>query len=443
MPRTAIRALLVALLIVSMGPLATAQDQPGLVGVQISPTRVEQDLDGRGFVFQVSIKNNESTPREIRLRITGLGHDLDGRPTFPEPSAAAEAVAIEGEDRFVLQPGATGTTTLRGRIPSGQPALYGALVARYSVPGEDDGQVAIRSQVASYFLLRGPKPWRQTLRAVDVGVLPPTDEQAEAGGPYTVFGAAKNTGNAHLYARGTMRIFKNGELLDVVKLPENAIVPGYARRIGGTWEPEEVPDGTYHLEAVLRDPEVTMEGDVEFFDGYLEATAAEIAEMRGVEEQVSLAVVNTGTIAFAPSVTLVATRGGEEVSTETFALEELEPDGVDELVWEPELGPGLYDVTAQVADPEGDLLDQDVTGLKVPGPPWLWIAIGVAVALLLMLLFLWRRRRAEESPREVATRPQQPRSGTGRPAARPAPQPVGSSRPPGAPPPPPPPPPGR
>ena len=433
MLRTAGRALALAVLAISVAlPALRAQEQPQLVGVQISPTRVEEDLDGRGFVIDVSMKNNESTPREISLRITGLGHDLDGRPTFPEPSAAADAVTIEGETRFELGPDEVRTFRLRGRIPDGQPALYGAVVARFGEPGEDEGQVTVRSQVASYFLLRGPKPWRQTLRPVNVGVLPPTDEEAEDGGPYTVFAAAKNTGNAHLYARGTLRIFKDGDLLDVVRLPEEAIVPSFARRITGVWEPDEVPDGIYHLEATLRDPEVEMEGDVEFFDGYLEATAAEILDIRGVEERVDLAVANIGSVTFAPTVVLTATDGDETVATETFTMAELEPDATDDLSWEPDLGGGVYDVTAEVTGPDGELLDQDVTGLRIPGFPWLWVAVAAAALLLLLiLLLLWRRRRRDRSPRPA------------RKPAPAAPAPVVSRRPPGVPPPPPPPPPGR
>ena len=441
MPRHARRTLtFLSVSLLLLASVAVAQEEePTLAGVQISPARVEQDLDGRGFVIEVLMKNHEDTPRDVSLRITGLGHDLDGGPTFPEPSAATDAVEIESESRFTLLPGATKMTILRGRIPDGQPALYGALVARYSEPGGDGGQVAVRSQVASYFLLRGPKPWRQTLRPVGVGVLPPTDEQAEAGGPYTVFGAVKNTGNAHLYARGVMRVFRDGELLDTVRLPGQAIVPTYARRIVGTWEPEEVPDGIYHFEASVRDPKVAMEGDVEFFDGYLEATAAEIAQITGVEEQVRLTVVNTGSIAFPPVITLTATSGGEEVASETFELDEVDPDSTEEVAWTSDLGSGVYDVTATVSTPEGDLLDQDVTGLAIPGLPWLWIALGaVALFLLLLLLFLWRRRRREERPKTKrsgvaplpAVQPVPPR-----PAMQPA------ARPPGVPPPPPPPPP--
>ena len=428
---------LAALLLLSLIPLARGQGV-GVVGVQISPVIIEQDLDGRGFVTEVTITNNEPEARDIDLRITGLGHDLDGTPQFPQPSEASDAITIEGERRFTLQAGTSQRVTLRGRIPNDQPSLYAGLVARFAQPSETGGQIAVRSQVTSLMLLRGPKPWRQTLEPLDAGVLQnPAAEQTGSCAPYTVFGAAENTGNVHFYVAGTARITKDGQLVDKVSLKRNAIIPGYARRIGGIWEPAEVPDGSYHIEASLRSPKITVEGDVEFIDGCLETALVEVTDLATDGKVVRATIANSGTLPIAPVLTFTASRDNEQAATKVVPLDELEPDAREVVTWEPDVGAGTYDIALKVATADGDLLDQEVTGLRVPGFPWLWVVVAVVIVLLLIVLFfLWRRRRRDR-------RPAPPRARAARATPQPAAQPQTSTRPPGMPPPPPPPPPGR
>lgn len=401
------------LLLIVFAATGAAQQPLEVVGVEISPPKVEFDLDRDRFSIDVRLTNHEEEAHSVRLRVTGLGHDLDGNAAFIEPSVAADVVDLSVR-RLQLGPDESREVTMVGSIPGGERALYGALVAKIERSGAtpQEGEVQVTNQIASIFLLRGPKPWSQSVEVVDVSVRPIGEGDR---GPYSVYAAVKATGNVHVRPTGRVNIYKSGKLVDTVLLPGDNIIPGFARRLAGTWQPNEKLSGSYQLEAEIESPNATGVGEVTFQDGVLEVTAGEIVGMVPQNKKVTVALTNSGTVGFVPSVTLIAKEGGTEVARQTFERPGLEPDATDEFDWAPELDGGLYVITAELTAND-ELLDQEVTGIEVKGPNLiLWGAIAAGAILLLLLLWLairaLRRRRTrrrskpQETPAPVVTKP--------------------------------------
>lgn len=386
------RAALCLSLLVLLAPSAWGQDAEDVVGVGISPGRVEIDLEGRRFNLSITVTNFEDDARRIYMSSSALGHDLDGFPQFIRPAPEVKALKIS-EDTFDLGPGKSKTFRVDGVVPEGKRGLYAAVIAEFEPLDVEEGGVRSRSRVASLFLLRAPKPWKQTAEVIDVGLLPGEKEK----GPFPVFAAVENSGNVHFEPTGEVTAMFEGKELATIELSGENIIPGFARRMVGEWDPPNDLTGIVRLEAELKDPDATGLGEVEFFEGTLQIPGARIIDMfarnRADGPQAGFILRNTGTRAFPPTVVLEAIdrNTDEDVVVESLTIEvpEMQP-GAEELIeWRPEqLEANTYLVRARVSF-EDRVLGENSVGLEVRGLgilPWLVLMLlALAVASYVML----------------------------------------------------------
>jgi hypothetical protein len=389
--------LLCIIVLTSVANAGVAQTPtPPIIGLEITPARLEVDLQERKFSVRIALVNRDTGPRRIFMSVNGLGHTLDGAPLFFPNDVVVDHVTVS-ERQFVLEVGARKELLVNGEIPPGKRGVYAAIVARFEPLDQESGTIDVRTRIASLFLLRGPKPWKQTVEVVDVGIQP-----GEKGKPLLVFAAAEDTGNVHINPRGKVDIFKDGELIDTVRLKGQTILPGFARRIAGEWDPAGKLTGQYTLEAELFDPHATGSGVVDFTpEGEVEQPGATIENLKAEGGTVSFTLVNSGTLPIAPVTEIVAALEGTPVTSDVRNQENLEPGDSVEVTWEPELEDGVYTITARAKLGEA-LLDEEVAVLEKGGSNLLLlIAVAVFVAaLLFFLLLFWRKRRRKEEPED-------------------------------------------
>ncbi len=233
-----------ALAISSTAP-AFAQDAPDLGGLQISPAITERDQSDRGVSQAVLVRNEEDVPQRVTLRLTGLGHDLEGTPVFPE-SPATGYLRIQGPTELVLQPGEMVQVLVDGTLPAGEPALYAALVAEFAPVTTDVEGISTRTRLASLLLIRGERPWDETV------VVESADLVATATGEMAGRVIVRNTGDVHVRPHGTLSIRSNGREVGTVELTSQRILPGYARALSGTWVLDgPLPAGPLQLVAAI------------------------------------------------------------------------------------------------------------------------------------------------------------------------------------------------
>jgi hypothetical protein len=388
--------LCLSLLVVLIPPSAAIgqEDPEDIVGVGISPGRVEIDLEGRRFNLSMTVTNFEDDPRRIFMSASALGHDLDGFPQFITPAPEVKAIKIS-ETRFDLGPGDAKTFRVDGVIPQGKRGLYAAVIAEFEPLEVEESALRAKSRVASLFLLRAPGPWKQTAEVVDVGLLPGEKEK----GPFPVFAAVEDTGNVHIRPTGTVTALFEGEELATIELTGENIIPGFARRMLGSWDPSNDLTGIVQLEADLETPEAQGLGEVEFFEGTLQIPGAKIVDLfarnRAGGPQVGFLLRNTGTRPFPPTVVMEAidrTTAQERVVEEkTIKVDEMEPGGEERIEWRPQdLDPNTYLIRARVSF-EDRLLNENAVGLEVEGLgilPWLAILLLAGVTAL----YVWVNR---------------------------------------------------
>lgn len=385
--------------------LPAAAQEPGL-GVRISPAIIEFDLNQRNFSSDATITNLESEPRRIELRVTGLGHDLDGSPLLIEPSIMRESIELSARE-FILQPDESRRVEVTGAIPRGHRGVYAALVALYGEVDEEEeeeegSRVNVETQVAATYLLRGPRPWTQQVEVVDVGILP-----GPADGPFDVYAAVRNSGNVHVTPSGRVRILKDGEPVATVLLTGERVIPAFARRVMGRWEPQGELTGRYTLEATIENPDATGVGEVDFSDGTIHRVTGEIVGVVAQGGEITVSYRNTGTVPLIPEIRFSATKEDVEEGSESLEGSELPPGASGSIGWRPDVDPGLYVITAQLTA-EGEVLDQQVTGLEVAGRDMRTLVIGGIAAVLLALLVVatvvYRRRHPRERARPTRRR---------------------------------------
>lgn len=374
-------------------------------GIELTPAKIESDLSRRSFRTDLLLVNHDSESRRLALSVAGLGHDLDGTWQFLEPAAETDAVDLSTEG-FTLASLDRRSVRLRAKIPDGKRGLYAAVLAEFSNAFSADATVVVRSRVASLLLIRGPKPWNEQVKVSEVSLRMP-----EKGRRATVYAILENTGNVHVYPRGRVEIRKDGRLLATVRLDGGKIViPEFARRLTGTWTVPPDLTGRIELTAIIEDPSARGTG---FFDlsGHSAGRAAAMFSALRASASPRPAVVatlaNTGGVAIAPKVVLVAIQGRTERARTVLPQPRMRPGDAREIEWRPALADGVYRVRAQAW--LGDrLLDTRDVGLRVgavaseraPGLGRLLLAL---LALLLLGLVSWllavARRRREEKRR--------------------------------------------
>ncbi|MDQ3646045.1 MAG: hypothetical protein M3345_03820 [Actinomycetota bacterium] len=397
------------LLVLAGAPTALGQETGRIKGVEISPALFEYDLPGRDFRVKMVITNREPEPRRIHLSVSGLGHDLDGTPLFLEPAEATNHITLSLQGRFVLAPGEKRDFLVEGAIPPDQRSLYATIIAEFEPLEKKVGrQIETRSRVATLFLVRGPRPWVQELEVVDVGILPGPKR-----GPFTVYAAGKNVGDVHFTPRGKIEVFQDGRLLDVVPLQAERVIPGFARRLTGTWDPGRKLDGAVELRARFGFPVARGSAEVDFTKGSVQQPGMDIVDFvaREGRPRVELVLKNTGSLAIAPAVELTASENGSERARTVLVPDAIAPGELATVEWDPELADGVYLMRAHVTY-EGTLLAEGAVGLQLGGgseSPLRLVALGLlflALLGLMLLLVSWRRRRRDDhGGRSAARRP--------------------------------------
>lgn len=249
----------------SAGPVRAQSSPAPLAGLQITPPKFEQDLSSRSFSLEVSFRNNTEAAVSPTFEISGLGHDLDGQPLLPAPSPALGSLRLSPTSAR-LAPGESSRLTLRGQLPPDGAGLYAGVVASVAPPPGSATGVNVTQRLATLVLLRGPKPWKESVAVETVGARP----SAKAGS-VELFAQLRNTGNVHVRPTGKVKVMYNGRELDTIDLEPEVVIPAYARRLGGLFRVQAGLEGTVRLEAVIDGPgaPVRSTGTATFRNGKL------------------------------------------------------------------------------------------------------------------------------------------------------------------------------
>lgn len=220
-------------------------------GLSASPNRVEVDLPDRKVDVRVMISGSASEPTTVALSISGLAHDLDGTPQFPDEPASSLTVS---PNRVSLEPGASVEVRVSGSIPKAATALYAGLVAAIDKPLTAGVDVVTRIGVP--LLLRGPSPFHPAATIEDLS-LPPV----ATGQPPRVEAVVRNTGDVHIRPTGRFTILKGDKVVATAVLKGEAVLPGLARRLGASWTPSAGLQGPLTARLVLDAPTATGQRD--------------------------------------------------------------------------------------------------------------------------------------------------------------------------------------
>lgn len=201
--------------------------------------------------LQFAITATGSEPVPVVLSVTGLTHDLDGTPQFPD--AASPALRVDPA-RATLVPGNPLTVRVTGAIPDGATALYAGVIA--ALEKAPAGGVDVVTRIGVPLLLRGPQPWHPSAAIEDLA-LPST----AAGQPPRIEAVVRNTGDVHLRPSGVFTVLKDGQVVGTAALHGEAVLPGLARRLGVAWSPPAGLQGPLTVRLDLDDPPATAQRD--------------------------------------------------------------------------------------------------------------------------------------------------------------------------------------
>ena len=362
--------------------------------LSVAPAQTEPDAPvAATYQRDITVANAGTKTCSVDFALTQMLHDLDGTPKYVASNKVSSAFSISKTSASVA-PGAKTVVTLSGAIPAGEKSMYVAVISTYRAAGQTQGSsVAIRTQIASQFLLRGAKPWDETAKLVDVGFMPGGTAKKRQ-----VYGIVRNDGNVHVRPITVVTIFDKGKKIATVKLekdrdPPPAIFPKLSRRMLGTWLPKGPVSNEVTLQGTTVGPGGTSTAKrvVRFSaQGLAIVKAATLQLSARVEGKpvVTALVKNTGTqILNAALVTIVATQDGKfERAREKIPLAPLQPSKSQTVTWTQDLPKGAYAVVATVED-QSQKLDEKRTGFVIGPPPaskksrglLLYLAIGLVV----------------------------------------------------------------
>lgn len=242
---------------------ATASGDDAADGISVSPVQIERDLDSRSLRATVRVRNEGREATTVRVRTAGLGHDLDGIPQFPADDAHAEAVTVQ-PSRLELGGGERAAVTVRGQLPDD--GLYAAVLVEADPPPAPEAQIAARTQVATLVMARGPRPWDERIAIEAVALR----ERAEGGATLAVH--VDNRGKVHAQPHGHAVVTgAGGRELARVELPDERVLPGYARRLSAPVELPAGAEGPFTVHTVLTDSEIEERHTVELEPAVAEA----------------------------------------------------------------------------------------------------------------------------------------------------------------------------
>lgn len=240
-------------LLLATAPSASGQGadqaaQAPIAGLQITPPRIEQDLRSRSFSLEVAFRNNTPAAVSPTFEIAGLGHDLDGQPLFPAPRPPVDSLRLSSSSARLV-PGGESRLTLRGALPPDGAGVYAGVVVSVAPPPASASGVNVTQRLATLVLLRGPKPWKESVEVETVSARPSAQD-----GSVEVFAQLRNTGNVHVRPTGEVKVIYRGKVFDTVDLDPEVVIPTYARRLGGPFRVPAGFSGTVRLEATIEGP---------------------------------------------------------------------------------------------------------------------------------------------------------------------------------------------
>lgn len=257
----AVVAVVAVIGVAGTSPAAASGDDAA--GISVSPVQIERDLDSRSLRATVRVRNEGREATTVRVRTAGLGHDLDGIPQFDAGDAHAEAVTVQ-PSRLELGGGERATVTVRGELPDD--GLYAAVLVEADPPPAPEAQIAARTQVATLVMVRGPRPWDERI-AIEAAAL---RERPEGGATLAVH--VDNQGKVHAQPHGYAVVTgADGGELARVELPDERVLPGYARRLTVPVELPASAEGPFTVHTVLTDPEAEQRHSVELDPATAEA----------------------------------------------------------------------------------------------------------------------------------------------------------------------------
>jgi hypothetical protein len=381
------------------------------VGLEIQPSQTELDLKTRSYETTIKLVNHDSFTYDVQMSLAALGHDLDGAPQYLPSSTVSNAFKLSATS-FQLASGKAKDVSLKGTIPQGSAAIYFGVLAEYKRAGEQAGQsVETRTRLGSEFLLRGPRPWIERLKVLDVGATP------GPGNDVTLYAIVNNNGNVHERPTGTLSVSKNGHVYVKLSFALNAahrpgaIIPGFSRRFTAVWHPPAGFTGAFTVTATVNGPIARGTKTVSFANGRALAPDAKIEDLSAVNQNgliVDTEVANRGTGRLDNArLTLVATQDGRfERARETFSIATLAAGASTAKRWDAGTMPdGSYQVTASLQQ-GSTVLDQRIAGVRIGAAASGTSAAligglsGLGVVLLaLAIWFVYRRgvRRGEHA----------------------------------------------
>src|SRR5258706_12742915 len=75
-------------------PLPVRAQTAAAVGLEITPSQTELDLQGRSFDTTLTLFNHDPATYKVELSLQALGHDLDGAPAYLPSSIVTNAFSL-------------------------------------------------------------------------------------------------------------------------------------------------------------------------------------------------------------------------------------------------------------------------------------------------------------------------------------------------------------
>lgn len=197
--------------------------------VLISPPRLElKILPGQQLTQAMKVRNDDSKPVRMRVKIFDWYHDFEGTVHYEQPGklehSCAEWLLINPRE-FELAPQETRIVRVTAHMPEGSSGTYWTCLFFETVPTPLKGQVALsaKARLISYIYLTCAGTEREKGELVDFIT-------EEVNGETIVKLIFKNNGNVHLRPNGKIEVqYAEGTMLKKFEIKDSVVLPGALR----------------------------------------------------------------------------------------------------------------------------------------------------------------------------------------------------------------------
>jgi hypothetical protein len=241
------RTLLVLAVSLVSALVATAP-APAELSLDVAPAKVEVQVSpGTSQPIAVTVRNTGTTPVHIQAFMLDFAMSAGGRYIFSKPGTGRYSMATWATinpREFDVPPNSFQLVRLQANIPSGVSGEYSGIAFFQTRPLRHAGSGMSFSERVS------TKVYLYAGNAVRVdGTIDGMAAKDTGFGERFLIGF-KNTGTAHVYLKGTVKISRGSEVVQNLALPDQMLVDRGGRRVIEAYS-EKLPPGQYTALALV------------------------------------------------------------------------------------------------------------------------------------------------------------------------------------------------